>query len=105
MTKLIYDYVTKDKKYKNILEKHKKKIEKLFIEVENNYLIDFEQYKAIFFNTFNKQYEINQKEIMIESDKWESIKKEYEKQRNSVLTKINSLIEKPNDLGVLKKSK
>ena len=87
----IYNKYHKDQKYKEILEKHKEKMQKLFKEAETNYLIDFGQYKVIFLNSFNKKFEINQKEIMIESDKWESIKKEYEEQKKAVSKKINYL--------------
>lgn len=66
-------------------------MEKLFIEAERKFLIDFAQYNHILFDEFNKQFEINQKEIKIESDKWESIIKEYEKQKKAVLKTINYL--------------
>lgn len=87
----IYNELNKDKKYKEMLENYKDKMEKLFKEAEENYLIDFDQYKCIFFDEFTKQFEINQKEIKVESNKWESIKKEYEKQKKAVSKKINYL--------------
>ena len=94
----IYNIYTKETKYKQNLEKYKEKMEKLFIEAETNYLIDFDQYKNIFFDEFNKQFEINQKEIKIESDKWESIKKEYKKQQKAVSKTINYLKENIKDI-------
>ena len=50
-------------------------MQKLFKEIEIKYLIDFGQYKVIFLNDFKKKFEINQKEIMIESVNGKVLKK------------------------------
>ena len=50
-------------------------MQKLFKEIEINYLIDFGQYKVIFLNDFKKKFEINQKEITIESVNGKALKK------------------------------
>lgn len=94
----IFNSYTKKQNYITNLKNYKKGMEKSFKEAETNYLIDFDQYKHLFFDEFNKKIEINQKEIKIESDKWKTIQKKYEKQKKAVLKTINYLKENIKDI-------
>ena len=88
----LYNYFSKERRYKEGLEKYKKDIEKIFEESKQNCLNDFNLYRSYISNNIYIKIQIMVKKInTVDDKKWEEIKQNYKIKKKIIMTKINSI--------------
>ena len=88
---LLVNVFSKEKRYKKGLEKFKEEIINIYEESKDNCLNDFIIYKNSFFKDLALKINIIcLKEINIDEQKWEEIKNNYNKKKNTIMQKINA---------------